>query len=776
MQQLAQSVMIGLKESVKPRLYQQVLAASALKQHTLITLPTGLGKTLISLMMAIQRLREFPNSKILILAPTRPLVNQHLKTFEELSTLTADEMAVFTGQVSPKERAEQFNQVKIIFSTPQGLENDILSSRIHLKDISLIVFDEAHRATGEYSYVWVAKQYVAQSKNPLILGLTASPGTDVESILEVCTNLGIKHIDYRELSSPDVEPYVQKTTTQFVEVDLPESMKDIHKLLQKSYDNSISQLKNHGFMQKAPSKSELLMLVGTLQRKMSEGFDPAVATCISIAASALKISHAIELVESQGVEPLKTYMTQLFEQARQKKTKAVVALCNDPNVRVAYVRIKELSMNETEHPKMKQIMKVVASTLAQKSDAKILIFSQYRDTLGAIKEKIDQLPSVRSAIFVGQAKKNGSGMSQKKQIETIEAFSNNEFNVLCMSSVGEEGLDIPSVDLVVFFEPISSAIRSIQRRGRTGRHEEGKVIVLCTRGTRDVAYRWIAHRKEKNMYDILERVKTMLKPKKVTLGDFTASKVVAVESESHSQDSPITSLHKKSQPVIYSTSQSTISEQKLVTIYADHREKASPTLKTLFSLSVQLKLEQLAVGDYVLSKDVTVEFKRVPDFVDSLLDGRLLQQIKILKDSVLKPLIIVEGEESLFTVRQVHANAINGMLATITVSYGIPILFTRNEVETANLLFLIARREQFGSTSSFAPHASNKPVNEQEQLEYIVSALPNVGISLAQKLLKEFKTIANIANASFEELQSVDGVGKQKAETIHTILRTTYKQ
>lgn len=770
--------MLGLKESIKPRLYQQVLAAAALKTHTLITLPTGLGKTLISLMVAIQRLRQFPDSKVLILAPTRPLVNQHLKTFEDLSTLTNEEMAVFTGQVSPTKRSEQFNEVKVIFSTPQGLENDVLSSRIHLKDISLIVFDEAHRATGEYSYVWVAKQYLAQSQNPLILGLTASPGTDIESILEVCNNLSIKNIEYRELTSPDVVPYVQKTTTEFIEVDLPPALKDIHDLLQKSYNKSISDLKSHGFMQKAPSKSELLMLVGTLQRKMADGFDPAVATCISIAASALKISHAIELVESQGVEPLKTYMAQLFEQARQKKTKAVVALCNDPHIKVAYIRVKEMSSAHTDHPKMAQIMKVVAKTIANKPDAKIIIFSQYRDTLKKIKEDIDQIPVVQSELFVGQAKKNGSGMTQKAQLATIEAFSNNEFNVLCMSSVGEEGLDIPAVDVVIFFEPISSAIRSIQRRGRTGRHDEGKVIILCTRGTRDVAYRWIAHRKEQNMYDVLDKVKKMLRPSKVTLGDFTAAKTVEVESIFEE-----TVIPKKEEPIkqkeVVKPEEKVVTQNphsKLITIYADHREKASPCLKALFELGAQIKVEQLAVGDYALSKDVTVEFKRVPDFVDSLLDGRLFAQLKLLKETVLKPLIVIEGEENIFGVRQVHPNSINGMLATITVSYGIPMLFTRNGTETANLLFMIARREQLDSHSSFSLHASNKPANPQDQLEYMVSAIPNVGLSIAQKLLKHFGTVEKVFSAPHTELQDVDGVGKQKAEQIYNILRLRYEK
>ena len=832
--------MIVLKPEVSPRVYQQVLAVNSTKSNSLVVLPTGLGKTLISLLVALHRLKLYPNSKILILAPTRPLVNQHMKSFHELTDAQADDMVVFTGQVKPTERADEYQKAKIIFSTPQGLENDILSSRIHLRDVSLLVFDEAHRATGDYSYVWVAKQYMKQATQPLILGLTASPGSDKATIQEVVDNLSISQIEYRELTSADVAPYVQETKLEFVDLDLPEPLKEIHVLLQKAYIQRLHQLKNAGFLQGLDAsrvrKTQLLMFMARLQKEIAQQqFTPEIATGISVGAQALKISHAVELIETQGVGAVSAYFKSMLSQAKVGKTKAVVAVCQDPLIRLAIHKAAELADLQIEHPKMKTLQLIVNNTLKKNEHAKIIIFSQYRDTLKTICEKINEIPMADAKMFVGQAKKLGTGMSQREQLAMLEDFGNGLFNVVCMSSVGEEGLDIPSVDLVIFFEPIPSAIRTIQRRGRTGRHDEGRVIVLCTKGTRDVAYRWVAYQKEKNMYGILEEVKEA--KRQIKIAEFDSAKNVAQLSESLSKSSTqlnlstesvspsdaqniatgnvsmtakaiaknvqnekdvelespsidvtapnksgansydaLSSVASKSlsqNSTVAATSESSASNS--VKIYADHREKGSDVLKTLFEMPLELSLEQLAIGDYVLSRDVVVEFKRVPDFVDSILDGRLLEQLKMLKESVHKPIVIVEGEESLFGVRNVHPNAIYGMISTITISYGIPLLLTRNAVDTANLLFMIARREQQSANSSFSPHASNKPKTIREQQEYIVSAIPDVGLALARRLLERFGSVEGVVRASLDELSSIDGIGKQKSATIRTILQSLYR-
>src|SRR3989344_4713831 len=192
-----------------PRLYQETIFSTAAQKNTLVVLPTGIGKTNVFLMLAAHRLKQFPNSKVLFIGPTRPLVEQYILVFRKHFDIKEDEMAVFTGFVSPGKRAEMLKSAKVIFSTPQGLENDIISGRIRLDDVSLLGVDEAHRAVGGYAYVFIAKKYQKTALYPRILALTASPGSDLEKISEVCSNLFIEEIEVRTPDDPDVKPYVQ---------------------------------------------------------------------------------------------------------------------------------------------------------------------------------------------------------------------------------------------------------------------------------------------------------------------------------------------------------------------------------------------------------------------------------------------------------------------------------------------------------------------------------------------------------------------------------------
>ena len=210
-------------------------------------------------------------------------------------------------------------------------------------------------------------------------------------------------------------------------------------------------------------------------------------------------------------------------------------------------------------------------------------------------------------------------------------------------------------------------------------------------------------------------------------------------------------------------------------VYVDYREKANPVVKELLELGMNVKLETLSTGDYLVSSRAAVEFKTTEDFVNSIIDGRLLQQIKELKEAYEKPLLIVEGEQDIYSVRNIHPNAIRGMLATIAVSYGIPILQTKNFKETASLLFFIAKREQEEATGDFSNHANRKPQTLAEQQEYFVSSLPNVGMNLAKDLLTEFKTVKNIVNASEQELKKVDNLGEKKAAKLKEVFEREYK-
>lgn len=718
----------------QPRLYQQTILSTVVEKNTLVVLPTGLGKTYVFLMLAAQRLKKFPNSKILMLGPTKPLISQYYLLFLKHFEISEKEMSIFTGLIKPEKRQELWTKSKIIFSTPQGLENDIISKKISLENVSLLCFDESHRAVGNYSYVWIAKQYNNQAKNQRILALTASPGNDVEKITEVCKNLYIDNVEIRTDEDPDVKSYIQDVKIKWIYVDLPVHFQSILKHLKDCYESKINLIKNFvKITHPIENKRDLLMLQGELLSNIKEFKDLESMKSLSLLAEAIKIQHAQELLESQGITPLLDYMEDLISKSKTTKTKAVKNLVSDINFKSALILARNLQEANIEHPKYKELKKV----LNENKNKKIIIFSQYRDSISNIVKEIKKL-DIKVEMFVGQAKKKGVGLSQKNQIELIEKFKNNEFDVFVMSSVGEEGLDIPSVDIVVFYEPVPSAIRTIQRRGRTGRQDKGEVIVLVAKNTRDEGYRWSAFHKEKRMNEILLKLKK----------SFSSSRNETKLTEFILPDSGIQ-------------------------IHADYREKSSGVIKKLLDLGINVSLEKLEVGDYLISENLCVEFKTIPDFVDSLIDKRLFTQLKSMK-MYKKQLIILQGEEDIYTQRNLHPNAIRGMLATISVGYGVPILQTRNSEDSALLMAQIAKREQSSEDKEFTHH-SLKPLTLKEQQEYLISALPGVGPVLSKPLLKKFGSVKKILTSSIEKLKEVDLIGEIKASKIKEVVDSKYE-
>jgi ERCC4-related helicase len=755
---------MSLIHDFKARLYQETIFATCSQYNTLVVLPTGLGKTAIAMMLVAFRLKQYPQSKCLILAPTRPLVDQHATTMQRHLPSFADKITVFTGNVSPKKRIELWKEKQIIISTPQGLENDVIGNKIDLSTVSALIVDEAHRAVGDYSYVWVTQQYNQRSRWPRVLALTASPGSDLAKIQEVIENLGIEQIEVRVDTDADVAPYIQEVETNWEYVTLPDEFYVVQKYLKASFQSKIADIKKQGIvdanMPLGESKMDMLRLQGFLQGEMASGNrDYGVMRCISLAAEAMKVQHAIELLETQGLDQLQLYFEQITKQSRTSKVKAVQNLVRDINFRSAAIKTQGLMEKKVEHPKLDRLRSLLLDRFngALKKgydDYKLILFSQYRDSgtklVAMINEiLLDNNEYLHAQLFVGQAKKRGSGLSQKEQLAMLQDFRDGKFNILVSSSVGEEGLDIPQVDAVFFYEPIPSAIRHIQRKGRTGRHDKGEVCILLTKGTRDEGYRWSAFHKEKRMYRNLEKLRKNLVLKPIKKERTLAS---------------------------YDTGKSN-KEREPITVFVDHREKGSYTVKELIALGAEIDLQQLEVADYVLSQRCAVEFKQVADFVDSLIDGRLLQQAKELKKNYGRPLFIIEGSQDLYSVRNIHPNAIRGMLAAITVDFGIPILQTKSSKETAALLHQIAKREQDETgKSGFSLHGDRKPISLKDQQEYIVTAFPLVGPSLVKPLLKEFGSLKNFISASEEDLKKVEKVGPKKAKAIKDVIDHVWKE
>jgi len=497
-----------LKNGLMRREYQENLYRRAVRGPTLVVLPTGLGKTVIALMYLLDRLQE--GEKVLFLAPTKPLVEQHASYIRKYTVLEDEDVVLFTGEVSPKKRTEVFERAKVIASTPQVIDNDLLARRISLKDVGAIIFDECHRATGNYSYVPVAEKFqdhCALYQRPYrALGLTASPGSDAGHIREVCFSLGLESIEYRTDTSPDVIPYIQHVSIKKVEVDLPEEQKEAMDALSSLYAGYVTDLRGMGYFigDDLIKKTDMLGLQKLLQAELKTGeANTETFQALSTLATLLKVDHARYLAETQGVESLASYLEKVLESSHKKgASKADKRISMHPLFRKALSVCKKAV--GASNPKADRMVEIVASQLEEKLDSKVIVFTSLRDTCNYVVDVLRKA-GITAERFVGQAKKGKEkGLSQKEQVSMLQRFREGEFTCLVATSVGEEGLDIPSTEMVIFYESVPSVISSIQRKGRTGRNRAGAVYLLMMKGTRDMSYHYSTRSKERKMTRLID--------------------------------------------------------------------------------------------------------------------------------------------------------------------------------------------------------------------------------------------------------------------------------
>jgi len=753
-----------LKEGVvEKRKYQISIAEEAKKESLMVVLPTGLGKTTVALLVLVDRLRK---GKILFLAPTRPLVEQHSAFLKEVLNFDVSLIQTFTGTVLVDKRAKLWDDAKIVVSTPQIIENDLLSNRISLGDVSLLIFDECHRAAGNYSYVYIAEKYAEQAKEPLVLGMTASPGSDKEKIKEICLSLGVKTVESRTEYDHDVAPYIFKKEFEWRGVDVPVEIKRQKRILDEVLEKRIVELQKLGFVRKKRkgrdiSKTELLTLRKIIEAQLARQKHVDLYKALSLQAEVLKIKHAIDLIETQGIFALKRYFERLRNEALSKEgSKAGKRLLKDSQFVEA---MNAVASYEGEHPKLNVVIDILREEIRLNPDTRIIVFTNYRDTAEMIISALHALNSEKEGIrpvkFIGQASKAGDkGLKQKEQVEIITEFKGGVHNVLVATSVAEEGLDIPATDLVLFYEPIPSAIRSIQRKGRTARKKVGKVIVLIAKGTKDEAYYWLSRSKEREMRKRISEMRMM-----------------EVENEGAEKETGNRGkLHVEPQREEQKRITAFGNELKL-TIFVDPRETRSGVASFLAKAGVDLKLQNLEIGDYVVSDRVCIERKSAIDFLDSLVNKRrnLLEQIHRLKSEYEKPLLVIEGE-SIYGQRNVHPNVVRAVMATIAIDFSVPIIQTRDETDTASLIYVIAKREQMPNKTEVNPHGKKPSASLKEQQEYFISALSNIGIVTTRNLLRRFKTIERILTATKEELMEVEHVGEKTAEHIKAVLSAEY--
>jgi Fanconi anemia group M protein len=489
------------KETIEKRLYQELLTAQAIKESTLVVAPTGLGKTIVAVLLIAYTYN--PKKSIILLSPTKPLIAQHKKSILKFLEIPEEKIILLTGETTQEKRKAMYDgQGLVICATPQTIQHDLEKTLIDSKNFNLVIFDEAHRAVGSYSYTFISQYFSEDVKR---LGLTASPGSSKAKIQEVAENLGIKHIEIRTETDLDVADYVNDIEVDINFLELDSLSKEISKTIDHYIQNKIELLRKIG----APipnnySKKQIIAIQASLFERVKRVKNNTGFIAISAIASILKFLHAKELIETQGFQATEMYVNKLKSESQEKKSKALTAIINSSE----FLEVQKLleKARSKKCAKEEELIKLVNSFILENPKSRILVFNNFRDNANHLVEVLNEHKNIKSARFVGQTSKSLSdkGLSQKNQGKIISDFREGIYNVLVCTSVGEEGLDIPAVDLVVFYDAVASEIRNIQRRGRTGRFNVGKVILLLNKDTIDEKYYFVSQNKEKKMKSILK--------------------------------------------------------------------------------------------------------------------------------------------------------------------------------------------------------------------------------------------------------------------------------
>jgi Fanconi anemia group M protein len=487
------------EEAVEDREYQRRIVERALEANTLVVLPTALGKTVIAELVAAELLHRYPGCRILMMAPTKPLALQHRESILRHLKLEREEVATVTGEMPDRSVVWDDPRVRVITATPQTVWNDYRRGLVRLEEFALLVFDECHRSRSRYAYTRLAGEYVRKCPYPLILALTASPGSEEEKVVEVVRNLWIEQIVWTTEDDEEVARYIPGIKASWVRVALPEQYEAIRQVIKRMIESTLARLRIDGLS--VPEEVNRKVLVGLMNRLRAEieaGAKGPNMHYMALISAALSLYHALELIESQHVYSLRRYL----EEIQDSELRSHRMVAGMPEFRRLVMMANECNV---DHTKVNALLTVLMAHFAEKKDDRVLVFANIRTTAEVLVERLKER-GYRAALFVGKAEgKGGPRMTQEEQMRVLRAFREGACNVLVATSIGEEGLDIPECSLVVFYEPAVSGIRYIQRRGRTGRRLPGKVVILVAEGTVDEYYFREGYRRARKMERILKQ-------------------------------------------------------------------------------------------------------------------------------------------------------------------------------------------------------------------------------------------------------------------------------
>ncbi|MBN74641.1 MAG: hypothetical protein CMA73_03035 [Euryarchaeota archaeon] len=864
--------------AIEARAYQLSALDHCLSASTLLVLPTGMGKTPIEVMALAERLKQ-PGGRGIMLAPTNALVNQHLSDMRALLNLPEQqEIVALTGSIPPKKRRDIWEAATIVIATPQVVRNDVQNGLTHLSDVALLIIDEAHRANGNHAMAQVGDLFAEQHPDGLVLAATASPGHIEAEINEVCERLRIENIHVRPPGDALLAPYATGLEVNDVVVEVPDELRLLANPLQLWLSRIVERLRRLGFYTRqghvtAGGLQEAQRRISaSISKGESFGYRAAKENGI-----AMRLNHLISSILCQGVAATRETLSRIGQGGQDEK-KSAREFAADPRI----VQLKDTlaEMNEI-HSKVTMVRRMVRRQLKESPDSRIIVFANFRDTVDEISRVLSDVENAVPQRFVGQASRDGSsGMSQKMQLESLDTFRSGEANVLVATSVGEEGLDVPNADLVIFYEPVGSEIRTIQRRGRTGRQRAGTVHVLIAKDTRDEGARASAKHREQRMFRSIQQVRrkrggTAMRYEGENLDSFglsdgqDAASFLKAESERLApelNDSVAPAIVRDAEPTpqVQAPAPETLArkmrptgqigldsypaqtqssrlivepplmsienlsinfdeiqypESDGVIVSIDHREGKSALAARLRQEGLTVEVINLPVGDIRISDRILIERKTSRDFVDSLLDGRLLDQATRLVGAAPRAMLILEGSD-LFQHRAVSGQAIMGALATLTLDYGLPVVTSSDTAETARFVAVSARREasmleHLSAQAQARMRASEHPdlFNDTEEKKATEAAnaisenqfeksipvldatqdaqveskrkqshgitrsmleqVPGVGPALASRILERWPTIAELSKARDDEIVEIKGLSVQLAQQIVRILHGT---
>ncbi|XP_052770276.1 Fanconi anemia group M protein-like [Mya arenaria] len=491
--------------------YQFNISQQALYKNTMVTLPTGLGKTFIAAVVMYNFYRWYPQGKVIFMAPTKPLVAQQIEACYNIMGIPQDHTAEMTGSMGPSKRERAWQEKRVYFLTPQVLTNDLSRGSCPANLVRCLVIDEAHKALGNHAYCQVVRELVKYSQMFRVLALSATPGSDIKAVQQVLTNLLISHIEIRTEESLDIQRYSHERRVEKVVLPLGDELTQVKGKYIQIMDVVVGRLKRQGvlYQRETTSFSKFLILKAREQFRQDPP-ERLPRTQYGVVegdfALAMSLYHGYELLQLHGSRSLYNFLEGILTGEKSYGRTRTELMRNGDFVSLMemlaskYKTPEGLTLSQVEkrpqtvgHPKMEKLQEIVLDHFSKHTDApsRVMIFSQYRDSVQEITAMLHRhRPMVMVMSFIGQAStgKNTKGFTQKEQLQVMKKFREGGYNTLVSTCVGEEGLDIGDVDLIICFDAHKSPIRLVQRMGRTGRKREGRIFMLVTQGKEEQIY------------------------------------------------------------------------------------------------------------------------------------------------------------------------------------------------------------------------------------------------------------------------------------------------